>query len=68
MKSTEFGARYNLGRLKIIVSDDLAEALKNHAESLWPGQGDRAVNRLTRDAIRRYVWYWHDYDRDRPSK
>lgn len=44
-------------KLQVPISDELIRIVTTTAERLWPGQGRRAVSRLTRDAIRRYGRY-----------
>ena len=63
-------ARQNVARmaqpkLNVNVQDRLGQEAVKAAERLWPGQGQRAVNRLLRDAISRYLRYLGDGSRDR---
>jgi Xaa-Pro aminopeptidase len=39
------------------INDELMDRVKASAERIWPGQGIRAITRLTRDAIKRYLRY-----------
>ena len=47
-------AKMEMPKLRVPISDELIQKVTTAAESLWPGQGRRAISRLTRDAIRRY--------------
>ena len=63
--STRFGqawpvASMGMPKLQVKVADGLAQKVAKVAESRWPGHGPRGINRLARDAIRRYGRYCHD--------
>ena len=52
-------------KLKLKVEDRLAKEFLKASEQMWPGQGQRATNRLARDAITRYLRYCADGNRNR---
>ena len=53
-------AEMGMPRLSIEVPDLLARRVKVEAKRLWPGDGQRSVNRLTVDALARYRRYCND--------
>lgn len=59
-------AHVGMPKLKVKVNDQLASKALKVADSLWPNQGERAVNRLARDAILRYLRYSGDGTQHRP--
>jgi hypothetical protein len=59
-------AHMGMPKLKVKVNDQLASKALDAANSLWPNQGQRAVNRLARDAILRYLRYSGDGTQHRP--
>ena len=59
-------AHMGMPKLKVKVNDQLASKALKTAESLWPNQGQRAVNRFARDAILRYLRYSGDGTQHRP--
>ena len=50
-------AKMEMPKLRVPINDKLIQKVNTTAERIWPGQGRRAVSRLTRDAIRRYGRY-----------
>ena len=58
-------ARMEQPKLHVKVPDRLGQEAVKAADRLWPGQGQRAVNRLTRDALDRYLRYIGHGSRDR---
>ena len=59
-------AHMEMPKIKVKVNDQLASKTLKTADSLWPNQGQRAVNRLARDAILRYLRYSGDGTQHRP--
>ena len=50
-------APMEMPRLQVQVSDETARMLAEAAARLWPGHCNRAINRLARDGIKRYLRY-----------
>lgn len=61
-------ARVGMPQISVELPGALAKRVKAEAEHLWPGQGQRAVNRLTRDAFDRYRRYCDDAARPRTQR
>lgn len=58
-------AHMGMPKIRVTVDEKIGQKALNTAERLWPGQGQRAVNRLSRDAISRFLRYLNDGSRSR---
>ena len=61
-------AKMEMPKIRVPVNDKLIQKVNTTAERIWPGQGRRAVSRLTRDAIRRYGRYVDGAARSRSKR
>lgn len=53
-------ALMEMPKVRVQVKDDLVKRVKAAAEQLWPGHNEVGVNRLARDAVRRYARYCNE--------
>jgi len=61
-------ASMHMPKLVVKLPASLIEQLTASAEQLWPGHGQRGVNRLVTDAIKRYGRYSNDRPRARTQR